>query len=94
MGGSTGEVSILEGEPLEVRAKYIVCLGAPRTGLVKALQNGAGRDPQWLIWIVDIGVNRPWRNAGISGGKGIKFGEQWVVQAQFEEPATVDGARA
>ncbi|KAL1798393.1 hypothetical protein ACET3X_002430 [Alternaria dauci] len=94
VGGSTGEVSILEGEPLEVRAKYIVCLGAPRTGLVKALQNGAGRDPQWLIWIVDIGVNKPWRNAGISGGKGIKFGEQWVVQAQFEEPATVDGARA
>jgi enhancer of mRNA-decapping protein 3 len=93
VGGSTGEVSILEGEPLEVRAKYIVCLGAPRTGLVKALQNGAGRDPQWLIWIVDIGVNRPWRNAGISGGKGIKFGEQWVVQAQFEEPSVADGGR-
>jgi enhancer of mRNA-decapping protein 3 len=95
VGGSTGEVSILEGEPLEVRAKYIVCLGAPRTGLVKALQNGSGRDPQWLIWIVDIGVNRPWRNAGISGGKGIKFGEQWVVQARFEEPTTIaDAGRA
>lgn len=75
VGGSTGEVAILEGEPLEVRAKYIVCLGAPRTGLLKALQNGAGRDPEWLIWVVDIGVNRPWRNAGISGGKGIRFGE-------------------
>lgn len=85
VGGSTGEVSILEGEPLEVRAKYIVCLGAPRTGLLKALQHGAGRDPKWLIWIVDIGVNKPWRNAGISGGKGIKFGEHWVVQARFEE---------
>jgi enhancer of mRNA-decapping protein 3 len=85
VGGSTGEVAILEGEPLEVRAKYIVCLGAPRTGLLKALQNGAGRDPQWLIWVIDIGVNKPWRNAGISGGKGIKFGEQWVVQARFEE---------
>lgn len=86
VGGSTGEVAILEGEPLEVRAKYIVCLGAPRTGLLKALQNGAGRDPQWLIWIVDIGVNKPWRSAGISGGKGVKFGEQWVVHARFEEP--------
>jgi len=95
LGGLTGEVSILEGEPLEVRAKYIVCLGAPRTGLLKALQNGAGRDPQWLIWIVDIGVNKPWRSAGIGGGKGIKFGEQWIVQARFEEPpALVDGGRA
>jgi enhancer of mRNA-decapping protein 3 len=85
VGGSTGEVAILEGEPLEVRAKYIVCLGAPRTGLLKALQNGAGRDPQWLIWVVDIGVNKPWRDAGISGGKGIKFGEHWVVQVRFAE---------
>jgi enhancer of mRNA-decapping protein 3 len=83
VGGSTGEVAILEGEPLEVRAKYIVCLGAPRTGLLKALQNGAGRDPQWLIWVVDIGVNKPWREAGISGGKGIKFGEHWLVQVRF-----------
>jgi len=83
VGGSTGEVAILEGEPLEVRAKYIVCLGAPRTGLLKALQNGTGRDPQWLIWVVDIGVNKPWREAGISGGKGIKFGEHWLVQVRF-----------
>lgn len=85
VGGSTGEVAILEGEPLEVRAKYIVCLGAPRTGLLKALQNGTGRDPAWLIWVVDIGMNKPWRNAGISGGKGIKFGEHWVVQARFSD---------
>jgi enhancer of mRNA-decapping protein 3 len=87
VGGSTGEVSILEGEPLEVRAKYIVCLGAPRTGLLKALQSGSGRDPAWLIWIVDIGVNRPWRDSGVGGArsKGIKFGEQWVVQARFDE---------
>ncbi|KAF2278645.1 YjeF N-terminal domain-like protein [Westerdykella ornata] len=85
VGGSTGEVAILEGEPLEVRAKYIVCLGAPRTGLLKALQNGSGRDPEWLIWIVDIGVNRPWKSAGVGGGKGIKFGEHWVVQARFVE---------
>lgn len=85
VGGSTGEVAILEGEPLEVRAKYIVCLGAPRSGLLKALQNGSGREPQWLIWVVDIGVNRPWKNAGIGGGKGIKFGENWVVQVNFDE---------
>ena len=85
VGGSTGEVAILEGEPLEVRAKYIVCLGAPRTGLLKALQNGAGRDPAWLIWVVDVGINKAWRNAGIGGGKGVRFGEAWVVQVGFCE---------
>lgn len=92
VGGSTGEVAILEGEPLEVRAKYIVCLGAPRSGLLKTMQNGTGRDPEWLIWVVDIGVNRPWRNAGISGGKGVRFGENWVVQVRFVEgEAEVEG---
>ncbi|KAF2470069.1 YjeF N-terminal domain-like protein [Lindgomyces ingoldianus] len=84
VGGSTGEVAILEGEPLEIRAKHIVCLGLPRTGLLKALQNGAGRDPQWLIWVVDIGVNQPWKTAG-GGGKMVKFGENWVVQVRFSE---------
>ncbi|KAF2015013.1 YjeF N-terminal domain-like protein [Aaosphaeria arxii CBS 175.79] len=93
VGGSTGEVAILEGEPLEVRAKYIVCLGAPRSGLLKALQNGTGRDPQWLIWVVDIGVNRPWRNAGIGGGggKGVKFGENWIVQIKYAVEGEGDG---
>jgi len=85
VGGSTGEIAILEGEPLEVRAKYIVCLGAPRSGLLKALQNGAGSDPNWTIWVVDIGMNRPWKSAGIGGGKGIKFGEQWVVQVDVAD---------
>jgi enhancer of mRNA-decapping protein 3 len=87
VGGSTGDVHIVEGEPLEVRAKYIVCLGAPRTGLLKALQSGAGRDPAWLIWIVDIGINRPWRDSGVGNArsKGIRFGETWVVQAKFEQ---------
>ncbi|KAH9866134.1 hypothetical protein J1614_008698 [Plenodomus biglobosus] len=85
VGGSTGEVAILEGEPLEVRAKYIVCLGAPRTGLLKALQNGTGREPEWLVWVVDVGVNKAWKNAGIGGGKGVRFGESWAVQVRFSE---------
>jgi enhancer of mRNA-decapping protein 3 len=86
VGGSTGEVAILEGEPLEVRAKYIVCLGAPRTGLLKAMQNGSGRDPAWHIWVVDIGVNQAWKNVtGIGGAKGIKFGENWVIQVRYDE---------
>lgn len=87
VGGSTGEVSILEGEPLEVRAKYIVCLGAPRTGLVKALQTGSGRDPKWLIWIVDVGLDKPWRQTAVAGSRsrGIRFADHWVVQARFDE---------
>ncbi|KAF2122906.1 YjeF-related protein N-terminus-domain-containing protein [Lophiotrema nucula] len=91
VNNSTGEVAILEGEPLEVRAKYIVCLGAPRTGLLRNLVRNKEdeRSEDWLIWVVDIGINRAWKSAGISGaggaGTGLKFGAEWVVQVRFEE---------
>jgi enhancer of mRNA-decapping protein 3 len=93
VGGSTGEVRVINGEPLEVRAKHIVCLGAPRSGLLKALQNGTGRDPPWSIWVVDIGLNQPWKNAGVGGGKGIKFDEHWCVQAEFDDGNKANGLR-
>ncbi|KAF4304104.1 YjeF-related protein [Botryosphaeria dothidea] len=84
VGGSTGEVSIIEGEPLEVRAKYIVCLGAPRSGLFRALQMGYVRDPDWLIWVVDLGLNKAWKRVGGMGRKGVRFGSEWAVQLRFD----------
>lgn len=84
VGGSTGEVSIIEGEPLEVRAKYIVCLGAPRSGLFRALQMGYVRDPDWLIWVVDLGLNRAWKHVGGLGRRGVRFGSEWAVQIRFD----------
>lgn len=84
VGGSTGEVSIIEGEPLEVRAKYIVCLGAPRSGLFRALQMGYVRDPDWLIWVVDLGLNKAWKRVGGMGRKGVRFGSEWAVQIRFD----------
>ncbi|KAF2838355.1 YjeF N-terminal domain-like protein [Patellaria atrata CBS 101060] len=81
----TGESSILEGEPLEIRAKFIVCCGAPRVGLVRALQAGEGQG--WQIWVADIGINRPWRkerSKAVGKGAGIRFGDSWVVQVGWD----------
>ncbi|OJD34253.1 uncharacterized protein BKCO1_2400053 [Diplodia corticola] len=84
VGASTGEVSIIEGEPLEVRARYVVCLGAPRSGLFRALQMGHVRDPDWLIWVVDLGLNKAWKRVGGLGRKGVRFGSEWAVQIRFD----------
>lgn len=104
VNGSTGElvslvstadsssVDPLEDAALEVKAKHIVCVGAPRTGLLRALQKvwtGVTGYPvnalDWQIWAVDIGVNRAWKQCGIAGGPegGVKFGPDWVVAVRF-----------
>ncbi|KAF2758972.1 hypothetical protein EJ05DRAFT_475208 [Pseudovirgaria hyperparasitica] len=95
VAASTGEISILEGEPLELRAKHVVCLGAPRTGILRALDNGVS-GAEWVLWVVDIGLNRPWKKAGISNGRGVAFGSDWVVKVEYvarQEDGAAGGGR-
>jgi enhancer of mRNA-decapping protein 3 len=88
----SSSVDPLDDEALEVKAKHVVCIGAPRTGLLRALQKarmGAAVRPvnalSWQIWVVDIGVNKAWKQCGIPGGAegGVKFGPNWVVSVGF-----------
>jgi enhancer of mRNA-decapping protein 3 len=101
-----GDISIIEGEPLEVRAKHVVCLGAPRSGLLRALQNAAaaGREPEWTIWVVYLGLNRPWKKSGVAAvgaaagaaagrAYGVPFGGEWVVQVRFVDAAAEEAER-
>ncbi|KAK3060058.1 hypothetical protein LTS18_009442, partial [Coniosporium uncinatum] len=75
---STGETSMLEGEPLEVRAKFVACVGAPRLGLLRAMQR-IGEHGDRRIWVVDVGLNKAWKESGIRGRAGVRFGSEWVV---------------
>jgi enhancer of mRNA-decapping protein 3 len=85
-----GEAALIDGaEILQVRTDHVVCIGAPRIGLLRALQKAsatitsaptAATDPlHWQLWVVDIGVNRAWKQSGMTSSKGIKFGGEWVV---------------
>lgn len=100
INGSTGETSLLSDSSaninidpvLEVKAKHIVCIGAPRLGLLRALQKvraggTSNTNPlSWQIWVADIGVNRAWRLCGYAGSaEGVKFGSEWVAQVRFVE---------
>lgn len=76
-----GEISILEGEPLEVRAKFVVCIGAPHTGILRALQAGEGA--HWQLWVVDVGVNKAWKQYGAAGSRCVRFGMEWVAPVKF-----------
>ena len=37
----------------------------------------------WMLWAVDVGLNPAWRKHGIGGGKGVRFGPDWVVGLRF-----------
>jgi enhancer of mRNA-decapping protein 3 len=103
INGSTGEASLLSDSStsidpvLEVKAKHIVCVGAPRLGLLRALLKvhaGATSNTNplgWQIWVADIGVNRAWKECGLGGTQGVRFGAEWVSQVKFVD-AVEDGA--
>ncbi|KAI9687835.1 MAG: hypothetical protein M1822_001915 [Bathelium mastoideum] len=74
----TGAVRILEGEPLLLRPRLVVTLGAPLRGLLGALRRGEGEG--WRLCVVDVGLDGVWKRAakravrggldGLVGGDG------------------------
>lgn len=90
-----GEAALMDGDStLQVRANNVVCLGAPRIGLLRALQRAslsitsAPADAlNWHIWVVDIGVNKAWKQSGMASSKGVRFGAEWIVPLKLYEGA-------
>ncbi|KAK6533384.1 enhancer of mRNA decapping [Orbilia ellipsospora] len=80
--GQTGEITTLDdAEPFYVKAKFVVCMGAPKTGVRAALQTvGAG----WNLHVVDIGIpNTAWRKYGSRRRHGVEFGAEWVSAIEY-----------
>ncbi|KAI9841487.1 MAG: enhancer of mRNA decapping [Thelocarpon superellum] len=79
---STGEVSLIEGETLILRADLVVAMGAPKTGLLNAIVAGQGQS--WQLWAVDLGIsNTAWRKYGTRRRHGVDFAQEWVVTLQY-----------
>ncbi|KAF3903457.1 hypothetical protein ABW20_dc0104701 [Dactylellina cionopaga] len=80
--GQTGDITTLDdAEPFYVKAKFVVCMGAPKTGVRAALQTvGAG----WNLHVVDIGIpNTAWRKYGSRRRHGVEFGAEWVSAIEY-----------
>lgn len=98
----TGESSIRNAggqENIHIHADHVICIGAPRIGLLRALQratvmvnsvkNGFAEAAEKILscqaWVVDVGVNRAWKQSGMANSKGVKFGSDWVVPLKLAE---------
>ncbi|KAL4920549.1 hypothetical protein BDW62DRAFT_215842 [Aspergillus aurantiobrunneus] len=78
ISATSGEVTVVESGQLRVESKLIVCLGAPKTGLVNALLAGEGAS--WNLSVADIGIPQiAWRKFGTRRRHGIDFGNRWVI---------------
>ncbi|KAJ5757502.1 uncharacterized protein N7511_006196 [Penicillium nucicola] len=85
LNASTGEMTLAEGGRLCVNATSVVCLGAPKTGVLNALLSG--ERPSWNVSVADIGIPQiVWRKYGTRRRHGIDFGNKWVVPLKFQSP--------
>ncbi|KAF2962969.1 hypothetical protein GQX73_g10600 [Xylaria multiplex] len=84
---STGRVNVIDGAKLYVQPRYVVALGAPKAGLLKALEsmhNAGDITIEWKIYLADIGLGAiVWRKAA-KIRRGADFDEHWVLQLKYQ----------
>lgn len=81
-----GEITLVEGERLCVNSKFVVCLGAPKTGVMNALLSGEAQS--WQLSVADIGIGQVvWRKYGTRRRHGVDFGNRWVVPLRYQTSA-------
>ena len=78
----TGDPMPVQGTHLTVNATYVVCLGAPKTGLVSALAAGEGSG--WQVAVADIGISHAAWKFGTRKRHGVDFGNKWVVPLRYQ----------
>lgn len=82
-----GEATIVDGGQLCISGSSVVCLGAPKTGVLNALLSGEGHS--WNVTVADIGIPQiVWRKYGTRRRHGIDFGNRWVVPLRFQALAS------
>ncbi|KAI0390408.1 YjeF N-terminal domain-like protein [Xylariaceae sp. FL0594] len=86
---SSGRVNVIDGAKLYVQPRYVVALGAPKSGLVKALgsmyeQGDVTMADEWKVYLADIGLGAlVWRKAA-KLRRGPEFDDNWVLELQYQ----------
>ncbi|GAW26675.1 putative dfdf domain-containing protein [Rosellinia necatrix] len=86
---SSGRVNVIDGAKLYVHPRYVVALGAPKAGLLKALESMDDASDvvaadEWKIYLADIGLGTTvWRKAA-KVRRGPDFDDNWVLQLRYQ----------
>ncbi|KAI1160855.1 YjeF N-terminal domain-like protein [Nemania serpens] len=85
---SSGRVNVIDGAKLYVQPRYVVALGAPKSGLLKAMEgmDEAGEitaADEWKVYLADIGLGATvWRKAA-KIRRGADFDNDWVLALRY-----------
>jgi enhancer of mRNA-decapping protein 3 len=75
-----GELTIEDSSYM--RAKWVVSMAAPKTGLLSAVTKGIGSS--WNLFVADTGISgMAWRKYGTRRRHGVEFCADWVVQLVY-----------
>ncbi|KAK7751456.1 enhancer of mRNA decapping [Diatrype stigma] len=83
---SSGKICIIDGVKLYIRPRWIVSLGAPKQGLLKALEMGVA-DTEWVLYLADIGLGSIWRKTSTKIRRGIDFDGNWLLEMRYQSQA-------
>ena len=89
LSATTGQISLADSSPLLMASTHVVCLGAPKTGLLAYLSGtqhkstvdstGSMSTP-WNVSVADIGLSHvAWQRNGSRRRQGVEFGKEWVI---------------
>lgn len=85
---ASGKVNVIDGAKLYVQPRYVVALGAPKSGLLRALESmhDAGDSTAadgWKIYLADLGLGATvWRKTA-KIRRGPDFDDNWVLQLRY-----------
>ena len=82
---SSGVVTTHDGSELVVSASFVLCLGAPKTGLLAAMEFlKPGADPS--LFVADIGIaSVAWKKFGTRRKAGVEFGGEWIAAMKWSD---------
>ncbi|KAI0156696.1 YjeF N-terminal domain-like protein [Hypoxylon sp. FL1284] len=87
---TSGKVNVIDGAKLYIHPRYVVALGAPKQGLLKALEMGDDQGDilmveEWKLFLIDIGLGPlVWRRAATKIRRGIEFDDKWVLELRYQ----------
>ncbi|KAF7524658.1 hypothetical protein G7054_g11371 [Neopestalotiopsis clavispora] len=93
---TNGKVNIIDGAKLYVQPRYVIALGAPKQGLLKAVEHGDEQADditvdEWKIFLADIGLSTAiWRKAATKLRRGIDFDDKWVLELRYQRSQADD----